>query len=134
MRREPIDRAAAMMFAAGVKTPAVRMGTMNHWEACPPLADLKRRNVHENLTGKRQGRMAVIGLARDIEARWIVRCDCGDYEPRKAKAIKNPANSNDCCAKCRQMVESKRAHEFRATGRNRAERYPTNATVEARRP
>lgn len=71
--------------------------------------------------------MVCVGFAREIEARWIMRCDCGDFEPRKAKAIKNPANSNDRCAKCRQLVEAKRAHEFHTTGRNVAERFPMNS-------
>jgi hypothetical protein len=36
-------------------------------------------------------------------ASYVVRCQCGSYEIRKAKAIRNPANVNDCCAECRTV-------------------------------
>lgn len=62
--------------------------------------------------------MVVVGLAKDIAARWIVRCDCGDYEPRTAKAIKNPANGADCCVKCRQVIVAANCHHFHTTGRD----------------
>lgn len=55
-----------------------------------------------DLTGVRFGRFVVIGLSKDINNRWIVRCDCGNYEFRTAKSIRNPNNSLDRCVICRK--------------------------------
>lgn len=46
-----------------------------------------------DLTGKRTGRLTVLGVAAEIPSngngqRWVVRCVCGAYETRKAKSIK----------------------------------------------
>lgn len=46
-----------------------------------------------DLTGKRTGRLTVLGVAAEMPSngngqRWVVRCVCGAYETRKAKSIK----------------------------------------------
>ena len=47
------------------------------------------------------GKFTVIGLSAHSKGRWVVRCECGEHEFRTAKAIKNPANAQDACAKCK---------------------------------
>jgi hypothetical protein len=121
--RDPIDFAAASMFFKGVKPPQARTGCMWHWEICPPIHTKRMtrelyRRLGEDLTGRRQGRMTVVGASKDLPARWIMRCDCGDYEPRSSKAVKNPNNSQDCCAKCRQIGQAIRHHQYHTTGKN----------------
>lgn len=82
-----------------------------HWHAdAPPrirtLTELELRTCGD-IPGRKFGRMTVIGLTAEVKknsnASWIVRCVCGDYEQRKAKAIRNPLNNNDMCQKCRHF-------------------------------
>jgi len=134
VHRQPMDRVAGVMFSKGIKAPEPKMGTMTHWEVCPPIHTQRMvREIHrssgEDLTGRRCGRMVVAGFSSEIPARWIMRCDCGDYEPRTAKAIKNPNNVEEGCAKCRQLAQSKRNHEFHTTGRNTPDPSRMNAGV-----
>ena len=48
---------------------------------------------------------------------WV-RCDCGGYEPRTAKSIKNPNNTAERCSKCRQVEQAKRCHHYHTTGKD----------------
>ena len=123
VQRDPINRQASMMLSKGVKAPRARMGTMTHWEVCPPLHRKQAmrdmfRTSGDDLTGRRRGRMVAVGLSKAIKARWVMRCDCGNYEPRTAKSIKNPNNTAESCSKCRQVEQAKRCHHYHATGRN----------------
>jgi hypothetical protein len=123
VHRDPVNKIAAMMFSRGVKAPSANMGDMTHWETCPPLHTKSKvseicKASGKDLTGMRLGRMTVVGLSSEISARWIMRCDCGDYEPRKAKSIKNPNNSNDCCVICRKIDYAKRKHYYHMTGKD----------------
>jgi len=52
-------------------------------------------------SGAKFGKFIVIGLSAHSKGRWVVRCECGEHEFRTTKAIKNPANTQDACAKCK---------------------------------
>ena len=60
--------------------------------------------TYNEMVGSRTGRLTVLGIAtgnnKKKNARWVVRCDCGKYEFRKARALRNPANSHDRCTVC----------------------------------
>lgn len=116
VQRDPIDRTAAMILGKGVAPPAVKI-TCDHWEIRPQLK--KHVSKDCDITGTRQGRLVAIGMHHDRNDRWVVRCDCGSFELRTARAMKNPANSADKCVKCRRLDQAKRHHEFATTGRNR---------------
>lgn len=110
-RKDPINREAAMMFAKGIKAPD-RVTKEAHWDVCPPLMNKHQVAFHigNDLTGKRFGRLLVVGRSKDMIAkrgRWIVRCDCGDFEARKNEAVNNPGNSTDCCVNCRPISKRK---------------------------
>lgn len=52
--------------------------------------ELKDPN-YRDLTGAKIGRLRVMGIASfssQEKRRWVVRCQCGDYEIRRAKFIK----------------------------------------------
>lgn len=76
--------------------------------------------LNENLAGQRQGAFLILGLSARHRSRWVVRCDCGIYALRSAKALKNPQNSLDCCTACRKNRELGRRMFFEENGR-----YPT---------
>lgn len=71
-----------------------------------------------DLCGVQFGRFRVIGLSATASGRWVVRCACGIYSLRSAKAIRNPNNDMDCCAECRNLLFLKRAELKRRTGRD----------------
>lgn len=66
----------------------------------------------EDLKGREFGTFRVLGVWADHKpdaVRWVVRCQCGAYELRKSKSIKNPANAEiDRCVKCRDTVYLRR--------------------------
>jgi len=126
--RDPVDIVAVrILHSKGVKSGAIKplAKTVYHSHVAPQL--LSQREVSrrigawhggKNLTGMRVGRFTVIGMVNlcqyelnTDEARWAVRCDCGIYEMRKARSIKNPNNQEDCCYDCRVLAQSKRHHE-----------------------
>ena len=60
-----------------------------------------------NLVGQKWGRVTVIGLldkrgfsGSNDGASWVIRCSCGMYETRKAKAIRNKTNPDEGCTRC----------------------------------
>ena len=66
-----------------------------HWDAPPrmrgPRATELRDPSFSDLTGLKTGRVVVVGILADNTARyqrWVVRCVCGHYETRRAKALR----------------------------------------------
>ena len=77
----------------------------------------------KELTGKRRGRLTVIGKAVGYGAgsnrRLVCRCDCGKYVIRKPKSIRNENNNQDRCEHCRHLAYLKRKEHFRRTGKDK---------------
>src|SRR5688572_33509491 len=103
-RRNPVDRVAARVIKGGEQWGKAANGT----EVCSPLplpmmlppqfAEIA------GMLGTRFGYLTVKGFSADRPKSWVCRCLCGRYTLRKAKAIKNPANNRDCCARDRKSV------------------------------
>src|SRR5688572_5807614 len=113
---EPVNLTAVRILKGGEHYQHNgQVGANYHFETCPPLVDPKRLRLSTpNLTGRRFGRFEVVGMAatipgtRNTGGRWVVRCSCGDYEVRTAKAIKNLSNGNDMCHICRKHEQTLR--------------------------
>jgi hypothetical protein len=114
IHRDGINQEARMMFAKGIKDELHTRIACAHWESCPPLKKVPDNTP--NLSGIKIGRMTVMGLAKDMKSRWVVRCACGDYEVRLAKSIKNPENHGDRCVKCRRVAQVRRHHAYFGIG------------------
>lgn len=112
---DPVNREAAFQMAKGVKNLPVNVVTP-HWELCPPMKTVKFAAPDHDLTGRKFGRFTVVGFSRDYAKKWVVRCACGDFETRSSKAVKNPANAEDCCTICRKLILTRRAHHYRTHG------------------
>lgn len=108
--RDAINHEARMMFAKGIKQNIIHKVACDHWESCPPIKKIPYNGL--NLVGCKVGRLTVIGMARESKGRWVVRCACGDYEIRTAKAIRNPENKGDRCSVCRGFAQSRRSFEY----------------------
>jgi hypothetical protein len=74
------------------------------WTRQPNATEKANRNF-KSLAGRRVGRFVVIGISVDVPKRWVVRCDCGKYELRTAKYLKNPGDiSKAKCQHCAYLV------------------------------
>lgn len=103
----PQNATAARVMGRGTHyEPVVEMSSHEHWDLPPPM-----KAFSSDLVGRKFGRLTVLGLSVDQNpkknARWVVRCVCGHYEIRKAKAIRNPANTDDCCQNCAHLRKVK---------------------------
>ena len=104
---DPINRQAAKVFYKGEQVEVRKSETYLHSrDPIPVVTDkLLLASIKEqfDLTGKKRGRLTVIGKARDIKGRWVVRCSCGNYEVRKASALtgeylpEQAARCVECC-------------------------------------
>lgn len=110
---EPVDKAAAMLMAKGVKVEQTGgvAWCQKYWEICPQLR--KPTWNEQNFTGNRFGRLTAVGLLQGTnKAVWVCRCDCGLFVHRKPRAIINPENFGDRCHKCRHLAAMRRRYEF----------------------
>lgn len=69
----------------------------------PPLAPSELRAI----PGRRRGRITVIGYAQDQgskkgSAKWVVRCDCGNYDTRTNIIRWLSIQADDMCPECRK--------------------------------
>lgn len=115
----PIDRVAARVVRAAKPE--------NMWRPMPkeaphltpvgvvlatapiPWAAVSNNPGLRELQGKRRGRMVVIGYAADQGtgcngARWVTRCDCGNFEHRSKVFRWLGTKAPDMCRECRNRA------------------------------
>lgn len=117
---------------ANRQTANILFGEFVHWlprlsadtrhYSAPPVTRKFPGPPEDNMTGRRFGRLLVIGYLRRgrgyrPRALWLVRCSCGQYEERHAKACRNPDNYLDRCNACRQLAQIRRNEHFCRTGK-----------------
>lgn len=115
----PVDRVAARVVKKAAPEnlwrplPSIHAA---HAIATLPLAVAKIppsvRHDHpvRRVIGGRRGRMTVVGYAADQpenghrQARWVARCDCGNYEHRVRILRWLATQADDMCAECRNRA------------------------------
>lgn len=110
----PINATAARVVSNGVHFNSKKVIQELESDVPHPLKPTPKGT--KDLSGIRFGRFTVIGMARDILKRWVVRCDCGTYSIRKSKSIMNPNNSTDRCGECLEQLYIKKSYHFKKTG------------------
>jgi hypothetical protein len=94
----PIDKAAALARdGSGEHFDIAIPDDMPHSETPLPMKAITRQHTSNpsfaDLTGTRMARLRVLGMYAAPNTKkvgmWVVRCDCGRYTARSAKAIKN---------------------------------------------
>lgn len=69
------------------------------------IADFPAGGVVVDVVGKRRDRMTVLGYAAEqgskTKTRWVVRCDCGNFEHRKRILRWLGTEAPDMCAECK---------------------------------
>lgn len=131
----PQDATAARVTAKGTHyTPKIDYGCYEHRDIRPPMVapEMMRRPeaaaFARSIIGKRIGRLTVLGMAaeqtgkaaRGKAKRWVVRCDCGGYEFRKAKSIRNGTGA-DMCRNCLDLEIKK--HKYKKHGSKSVEEF-----------
>ena len=115
----PVNATASRVTSKGIHWESQNPPPEYHWhsDAPPKLKPVGGNGspLFVDLTGVRQGRLTVIGylgkLNPKASARWLVRCDCGDYEARSARAIKqHRGNDEACCWNCDHLLKIKAGH------------------------
>lgn len=115
--RAPVDRVAVRVSGPGEHFEPRKCVLTNDSDL--PLAARPAPANARDLTGLRFGRFVVIGFSSDHRGHWVVRCDCGRYSTRRARAIKNRANSDDRCEHCRHLAFLQRDAYWWRTGRDK---------------
>lgn len=114
----PVDQVAARVLSPGEHyDPGKCQSHAMHSDLPIPTRPFPGLKEH-NLTGFRKGSLVVKGYAAEQDlkgkkSRWVVRCDCGYYEIRTAKSLKNPNNDDDRCAVCRDLAWIRRHDQRR---------------------
>ena len=118
---KPVNKLAAIVVAGGEHYEPKNKPLGLHFENMPELPELPDSHSLKvqlvAMIGKRQGRLVVIawwsqGDGRKT-ARWLCRCDCGEFTVRTGKAMKNPKNEGDRCYKCMDLVYLRRRNDRR---------------------
>jgi hypothetical protein len=110
----PIDKTAAKVIGTGNHfEPKIKPHSHEYVHSDIPLpiksplamsiSQFKNNNQFVDLTGAKIGWLTVVGASPEYHGRWVVRCVCGAYEIRTAKAIKNKKNDEDRCIVCRAV-------------------------------
>lgn len=112
----PVNKTAARVIGRGVHWEPDRKPHpgFQHWKAPPPMvspAKYPEDPGFVDLRGKRIGRLVVVGYLgkpnKSKSARWLLRCDCGDYEARSARAVK-AGEGDHMCIECHHLDYIKR--------------------------
>ena len=122
---QPIDRIALRVMMPGIHYD-LPDGTIpaHHVHSSTPIPirritkQIRACRGFSDLTGHKQGRLTVVGLSAEVSKRWVVRCQCGEYELRSAKSLLNPKNDIDRCYACRHEVTRRIKYEYKKTGGN----------------
>jgi hypothetical protein len=106
-------------------TPEVhRPDTARRSHAPFPMKRVKAMYAGADITGLVVGKLRVVGLAdipgksKKQPAAWVVRCVCGYYETRSAKALRSPeyaASGRAMCTECDYLTELKAGRVIRPT-------------------
>lgn len=102
----PLNKTAAKVVSQRGDHYNPDVNYSGHWHADAPPRMRKipaRSKAAAKMIGHRTGRLKVVGLYAGKTSKWVVRCSCGDYELRTARALRNPHNKNDKCQNCHHL-------------------------------
>ena len=111
----PVNKQAARALGGGVVYEPTFKGDVRVFDNPLPLRPVLPGQP--NLAGKKFGKFTCLGLARDYKKNWLVRCVCGKYELRTARAISNPDNFEDSCVYCRKTDYLMKEDAYRRLGK-----------------
>ena len=105
----PVNKQTAISNSGGVSYEPPDIHSRKIYDAPPKMKDVPIDAP--NLIGVKFGKLTVVGLQDKPQQRrgasWVVKCVCGKYETRHAKAIRNEKNIGDCCKHCYNNIRLK---------------------------
>ena len=140
----PIDSTAARVVSQkGEKWAPSIQEDSTHYRSengAPKLRPVNRGDI--DLTGLVVGRLTVLGLSAEVKsgnqraskgARWAVKCSCGTYEHRTAKALKaaQADEKRALCTHCDYTEQMKQGHKVGLLERERQIKQKEIAQAEA---
>jgi hypothetical protein len=121
----PIDRVARRVTSAAapehvwrpLPKPAAAAARSRHVLPTAPIPAVSLAGI-AHVLGQRRGRMTVVGYAAEQpagkgNARWVVRCDCGNYEHRTRILRWLGTHADDRCAECQNRAYLRAGGEWR---------------------
>lgn len=110
---KPVNKLAAQQLGRGIEWKPNRKDSegARRWDTPPRLQPHPDAKNFVDLTGRRTGRMTVVGYLGKLnpkkKAVWLCRCDCGIFESRSARAILG-ASEWGKCQDCMYLEKVKR--------------------------
>jgi len=112
----PQNQTAARVMSKGVHYEPTMAPAPHHVSTDVPLPMRDIRSTAPEtqvlaraLVGKIFGRLTVKGLAVG-KSRWVVRCSCGQWEHRRAKALQQGEVARLMCRRCDKVKEYARMY------------------------
>lgn len=97
-----VDRQTAQSMAGGKAYSPPQESDQPTYYAPPPLRAVPRDPLFNDLTGRRFGRLTVLGLAvagfDGKKKRWSCRCTCGKYSTHRGQSLRG--GTEDRCHDC----------------------------------
>lgn len=115
----PVNKLAKMVVSKPEFEDDIKYNSVNqvHQDTPLPTVNIKVSNPAHDLTGKRFGNLVVQGAFMLInpkkERLWVVRCDCGKYELKRA-LILHYKSDKKCCGKCNKLRDKLEKADERA--------------------
>lgn len=109
----PVNSTAARVIRKGYAYEAkVKPGCTETWDAPPPSK--RRPSAAPDITGFRRGFMTALRYHESGKggAKWLVRCDCGNFEVRTAAKWTAKQQEPDACTVCRKVHFIKSGHSL----------------------
>lgn len=110
----PIDKQAARVIRKArpedVWIPKIKETEhQRHSQNVLPTAPIPRAaSQMKEVLGKRRDRLTVVGYAKEQNSRkpakWVVRCDCGNFEHRSSILRWLGTDARDMCLECRKRT------------------------------
>ena len=117
-QRVPVNKQAALAIQRQDTYQPNKKINGKHWKDRPEIIEIPKNSPVR--AGDRFGRLTVIGKGAyqnsKKRAKYVVRCDCGNYEIRTNKALQNKNNPQDRCSICWHTAYLKKRHEFITIG------------------
>lgn len=132
----PLDGKAARVLGGGVHwTPELARHNDPSFVREEEGALKARRGNHTNfdISGQRFGQLVVMGLGpkrpnskcgKRKAAVWVVRCDCGAYEHRRVRSLREGTEDDLCCSHCFYLKQVKRGLHPQVGPFNKADQPP----------
>lgn len=113
----PINKTAALVVSGGQSYNFKETSPIKDSPFPLPTRPLGQ-NEKEDLSGRKIGRLSVVGRSATDNGKWVCRCSCGTYILRKSKSLLAESGKTCPCHQCERLAVSKKSEYYRRTGKD----------------